>query len=1044
MEPFCAERLLAGLKQFQRDTVDHVFSRFYGDSPTRRFLVADETGLGKSMVARGVIARTIERLQHVDSVSRIDIVYVCSNADIAEQNLKRLDVLDSGARHRSTRLTLLARDSGDLQGEPHPEVGKRVNLVSFTPGTSFDLGDSAGRADERALLHVMLCARLKLTNKTERRAAAVVLQGWSGLSSFERSISAAKGHLDHTDADPAITDPFFKAIRSSGLLRRFERAVVDLGRRRGVSDDERKEFTPLVGALRSALAKAGVDALEPDLVILDEFQRFRHLLALDDARYRDAAELAHQLFDHGNARVLLLSATPYKPFTYAEEAIGGDDHETDLRRTLGFLAGSNGGMQTVDTIVAQLARYRHAAVEGKETGELRVGLEAGLTKLMCRTERPRLGDDGMLDERNSNADPMTADDLVSYASLRRIATQLNAPMVVDYWKSTPYFLNFCDGYKFGDAIRDEVADPDRRAKLRPLLRAAQHLDHQSVRELKRIESGNARLRRLAHDTVDRGMWRLLWLPPSLPYVAPGGPYAAAEVAGVTKRLIFSSWAAAPTAIASLLSHEATRNLAGEDRAVLDAVTTRLDWRVEGERPGAMTTLALFWPSPSLARRSAPFNYVRGDSASQRTAGAEAWYWTTILQDQGAAPDGLDAATAAAALSGAAHEIDEKSGDPTRLRLHVDLALSLANGEMPSDSERRTARPGDLDEVVEELGTFAPGNIAYRCIERLIQSGEYISDIARWRAAAVLSSALRSLFNRAEAVLLLDKLLHDEVYWRAVLRYCEWGNLEAVLDEYLHHLSEADRTNGLDDEKLLAIAEAARGAITPRPSRYEAFDPLHPDRRIPFQSRFALRYGSKRAGNEENARQPEVRGAFNSPFWPFVLATTSIGQEGIDLHWWCHAAVHWNTPASPVDFEQREGRVHRYGGHAIRKNLAQNHPEEILEALAKGGNAWDEAYRRGIAAATERFGQLAPHWITAGDTKIERHVFPYPLSQDHDRYRRLKDDLALYRLTFGQPRQEDMVELLRRRGVHLDQAKLEKLRLDLRPPKDVSKDRLRAV
>lgn len=132
-------------------------------------------------------------------------------------------------------------------------------------------------------------------------------------------------------------------------------------------------------------------------------------------------------------------------------------------------------------------------------------------------------------------------------------------------------------------------------------------------------------------------------------------------------------------------------------------------------------------------------------------------------------------------------------------------------------------------------------------------------------------------NRAEAVLLLDQLLPTAVYWRAVLRYCAWGNLEAVFDEYLHHLSENDRAKGLDEEKLLAIAESARAAITPRPSRYEAFDPLHPDRGIPFQSRFALRYGSKRAGNEESARQPEVRGAFNSPFWPFVLATTSIGQ-----------------------------------------------------------------------------------------------------------------------------------------------------------------------
>jgi hypothetical protein len=70
---FEAAAALAPLKTFQRRTVDYVFDRLYGENdPVRQFLVADEVGLGKTMVARGVIARTIEKLW--DSTDRIDIL----------------------------------------------------------------------------------------------------------------------------------------------------------------------------------------------------------------------------------------------------------------------------------------------------------------------------------------------------------------------------------------------------------------------------------------------------------------------------------------------------------------------------------------------------------------------------------------------------------------------------------------------------------------------------------------------------------------------------------------------------------------------------------------------------------------------------------------------------------------------------------------------------------------------------------------------------------------------------------------------------------
>ena len=78
------DSILAGLKPFQRDTVEYVFDRLYAaDNSSRRFLVADEVGLGKTLVARGLIAKAIRH--RWDIVERIDIVYICSNADIARQ-----------------------------------------------------------------------------------------------------------------------------------------------------------------------------------------------------------------------------------------------------------------------------------------------------------------------------------------------------------------------------------------------------------------------------------------------------------------------------------------------------------------------------------------------------------------------------------------------------------------------------------------------------------------------------------------------------------------------------------------------------------------------------------------------------------------------------------------------------------------------------------------------------------------------------------------------------------------------------------------------
>ncbi len=1051
---FDAGATLAALTDFQRATVHHVMDRYFGNDPIRRFLVADETGLGKSLVARGVIASLIERLQDDDGVGRIDIVYVCSNADIAEQNVTRLNVTGEEHLPFASRLTLLARESHRLNGRAATGL-KPVNLVSFTPGTSFEKGHGGGRVEERALLFVLLRELMHLDKKQQRRARVVLSLGVKP-EHFNYQIdwldrhTARHGGLDHLIVDDFAADP-----RTPDLIDRFAAVCDAIGQRRKVRPEEHHTNRDLVSDLRSTLAKASVGCLEPDLIVLDEFQRFRHLL--DRETGGPSAELAHDLFDYSDARVLLLSATPYKPFTYAEEQVGrdGDDHQRDFLATLRFLAA--GDTDAVAEIAAQFAALRAAAVSGSDPTSLTDHLRHSLLRLMCRTERPLIGFPNMLDEVSLATDDIGPVDIVDLAALRSLARRLDAPFAIEYWKSVPYFVNFSDGYKLGIALRDALLDPEPPAPVKALVASTRQIRRSDVDSGAAFDPGNARLRTLVRDTVDNGWWRLLWVPPSLPYLQPAGPFAEPEVEDMTKRLIFSSWAATPTAIATIVSHHAQRFTAtSQDGEHGGRRRARLTFRVTDDRPAAMTTLALFWPNPALARLTDPLAAAQdhptqprspedvvdearralaplvGADGTARGTVADAWYWLAAFRLRGAVPEALvdDPHHLTLSLAGELpsvlrDEADESDRPDSRLlQFHVDLALDAADVPPPDQ------RPDDLVESVARIGLHGPGNAAWRALRRQLDDASTVTPEGLWSAAATIASGFRSLFNRPDVAALLDSLYPDTTYWRAVLAYCTDGNLQAMLDEYIHHLAGTRGPDPLNDRSILDLATRVHDALAMRPAPYTAFDPSSPEDPITFSARFCLRYGNRRQ-TEGEARQPLVRNAFNSPFWPFVLATTSVGQEGIDLHWWCHAVMHWNTPASPVDFDQREGRVHRYGGHAIRKNVAARHRQQMLTDGAP------DPWTAGYAAATELrndLGDITPHWVYPGPASITRIVAPYPLSIDHDRLRRLKDDVALYRLTMGQPRQEDLLNVLWRQGIQTDEHQAAKLLIDLTPPR----------
>ena len=134
----------------------------------------------------------------------------------------------------------------------------------------------------------------------------------------------------------------------------------------------------------------------------------------------------------------------------------------------------------------------------------------------------------------------------------------------------------------------------------------------------------------------------------------------------------------------------------------------------------------------------------------------------------------------------------------------------------------------------------------------------------------------------------------------------------------------------------------------------------------------------------------------------------------------------------MDLEQREGRIHRYKGHAVRRNVAASHADGAFAAWCAGKDIWTLMFELANRAARDaEESDLVPHWLAPGEHRVERHVPQLPYTAEVEAFDRLKRQLAAYRVVFGQPRQEELVTLLDRAGV--DVGRLRDWAVDLSPP-----------
>ena len=1046
-----AERVLARLKDFQRRSVDYVFRRFYLDQDaTNRFLVADEVGLGKTLVARGVIARAIDFLH--ENIGRIDIVYICSNISIASQNINRLNVSGVQEFVRPTRLSLLPMHIAGIRQNS-------VNYVSLTPGTSFDPKSREGRDEERALIHYLLKGKLNASPAGLRRLlqCRVSDDNWRWWTN--------KWKPESLDGD--VSKAFVKNVVSD---KDFHQKITDFcarSKRRVLRHDP--ERLELVSELRFRIAEMSVEMLEPDLIILDEFQRFKNLL---DHNNPDA-RLAQRLFKYEGVKTLLLSATPYKMLSLDHEQ--EDDHYPDFLKTLRFLFESDDTVEAVKKEIQEFrqALYRFGSDDGLSARDTRDTLQSRLCRVMCRTERVGMtqAQDAMLSESRKRP-TLVPRDLHEAVLADRVSSSVGARDIIEYWKSSPYLINFLRRYEFRRKLEAQCGDASEELLLALKENENRLLSRNEIQTYQEVDPANPRMRELFSLTIDRGLWKILWLPPSMSYSKPEGAYA--DIGDITKYLVFSAWNVVPDAIASLCSYEAERRMLSllpkriNHDQLYDELRPLLRYAKSADgRLTGMSVLVLMYPSPGLASLVDPLKitldshdgepisvtlllkkvseillpYISKLVKRSPETGPEdrRWYWAASAILDGARYPGLsnwlvDESVGWPAIAA------ESSGE--RFIEHLDLLQQAMDERLDPPLGRP---PEDLIQVISQMAVAGPSVCALRALKRLSPSLEWDSP-ALLQGAIRISEGFRTLFNLPETIALLRGKEPETYYWKLALRHCLHGNIQSLLDEQSHCLVESlGVVDESEVERTKAIGNAIGSSLSVRTSQLQLDEiVIRPRlRKVEFEGyntrcRFALRFAElKDESGSTVARADTVRDAFNSPFRPFILASTSIGQEGLDFHTWCHSVIHWNLPSNPVDLEQREGRVHRYKGHAIRKNVAKTYG---LEALRTGwdryGDPWNFMFEQAENDRPIGVNDLVPYWIfeVDGGARIERRVPILAFSKEEFHYQRLKRMLAVYRLVFGQPRQEDLLEHLASRSdsISLDHAR-DAWRISLEPP-----------
>lgn len=970
------------LKDFQKATVEHIVNIFKSKKQ-RRVLLSDEVGLGKTIVSKGVIQAVGELSDEYgiwdDNTYRV--VYICSNANIVKQNTENLgieDVMNIDESRLSMQHFIVAKKVKELQKS---KKSKPRILIPLTPGTSFNLQTSAGNMNERALMFAIL----------------------SHLDDFKDHKTALKNRLNIYGANgdnwTDIIDKYEKDIKENvctGYRENISKEVVNDDCYQEAKDlllkaialNDYNTTNKAITLFRIIFCKISMKELNPDLVIMDEFQRFSSLLDLEGNS--EEAMLTRTFFGKEDGPfILLVSATPYKPFTTLEELNENkiDEQYQDFNKLADFLFDGREDIVFQQVWHDYSKELCHISSDNLDILIAKKNIaEDTMYEAMSRTER----------YRNSSQDDtylkISTGDIASYCQMQEVLGECNKmsegrfgvkTLPMEYAKSSPYLLSFMDKYKLKEKLAKAYIEHPWKIKQKQ-----QYLiKKKNINTYERIPSCNAKLDKLSNilfgEKGEKHGEQLFWIPASHPYYKIPASNVFAKNQDFSKVLVFSAWEMVPRMIACMISYAIEQKSISHAFPSATYTNTKensekdaLD-KQEGEKAGTgrlrRESLELVTCCSDFLKDAYNPKAYLGNDLKEIKAGIKENFKNTsrfTLVEQ-----------------------------PTTAKFLLE-AIKL----LDSNTEEKILISEDGLDTLVNMAIGSPGICFYRLLGN--------KDLAQEAATKICNNIFNRRYNAAVIDILYNKK-SVQTYFKQVIDYCVMGNLQAVLDEFAYMIDE--RSNG--ERNVEMIQKRMIESFIDR--NYQEIDTTESfgkekKKKWRIRTHYAMPYGNIRMTDQATNRANDVRLAFNSPFRPFVLASTSVGQEGLDFHWYCRKIMHWNISSNPQDMEQREGRIDRYKSLFVRRNVAKFHPETYT---------WNEMFDLARTEAKDKgFCELVPYWsipqdmlksIAETDREYIESIVPlYPLSMDYDRYRHMKSVLRLYRLTMGQPRQEELLEFFK--------------------------------